>query len=93
MAKSNDSRINLGRKPADRSEAWWALTPQAKRRLMELRGQGHVEMGATGERAPYWWSQEYGNAMAKIEAKQFVRNALRAWRMQLNLTIERYYKG
>ncbi len=89
----NDNRIYLGGKPSSPDKAWWALTPEAKRKLMELRAAGEVSMGATGSRAPYWWSQEYGNDAAWIEAKEFVRSALRMWYVQRDMIIARYLRG
>lgn len=59
-------------------EAWWNLTPNQKVALQKRRLGG--EFGGEGAagvgRAPYFWSQEYGNPAAQIKAQGF---ATRAW--------------
>ncbi len=85
----DDSRINLGRKPASKAEAWTALTPEAKQALFELR-KTHPEMGGTPGQAPYWWSQEYGNKAASIEARHYIEAALVAWRGRIRDLFREY---
>ncbi len=67
-------RIPLGPKPADERDAWRVLTPEAKQKLQELRNSG--QFGGTPNQAPYWLSQERGNPLANIEAREFVKKAM-----------------
>ena len=63
---------------ATKAAAWWNLTPNQKVALQRRRLGG--EFGGEGAagvgKAPYFWSQEYGNPAAQIKAQRF---ASRAW--------------
>ncbi len=91
--KSNGQAIPLGRKPADKRDAWHALTPQAKMKLLELRQGGRAEMGGTPGQAPYWASQEFGNEFAHIEARHYIAESLKAWRGMRSRLIAEFFKA
>ncbi len=78
-----DGRIPLGPKPASKADAWRVLTPQAKAKLLELRQGGAKDMGGTPGEAPYWKSQEYGEPLAHIDARNYIAKAMRQFRSQL----------
>ncbi len=82
MSEQNTAnRIPLGPKPATRADAWRVLTPEAKMKLQELRASGLY--GGTPGQAPYWEPQEYGEPLAHIEARHYIRQAMRAFNAQL----------
>ena len=85
------NRIPLGSKPADKSGAWRALSPQAKAALMMYRRSG--DFGGTPNQAPYWSAQEYGEPGAQIEALHYIAQALAEWRTQVPGMISRWIKG
>ncbi|MFA5637017.1 MAG: hypothetical protein WC977_14070 [Anaerovoracaceae bacterium] len=64
--------------PPGSAYAWWNLNRTQKRVLQQKRlgaefgGEGAAGIG----KAPYFWSQEYGNENAAIKAQFF---ALRSW--------------
>ncbi len=68
--------IPLGPKPADKRDAWRALTPEAKEALTKMRARG--EFGGTPSKVPYWVSQEYGEPGAHVEARHYIANSLDA---------------
>ncbi len=75
------NRIPLGPKPSTPADAWRVLTPEAKAKLQELRASGLY--GGTPGQAPYWVSQEYGEPLANIEARNYIQQAMWAFNAQL----------
>jgi hypothetical protein len=54
--------------------AWWNLS-RTKKRVLQDRRHGEEYGGETAigvGKAPYFWSQEYGNPRAAIEPQMFV---------------------
>ncbi len=88
-----DRRINLGKRPANKAEAWRALSPEAKQALFDLRQGGNTDMGGTPGQSPYWWSQDKGNPFAMIEARHFIEAAVDAWRDRREDIVEESLKG
>lgn len=69
---------NWGPKPKHKEEAWWLL-PSHLRALLQKKRQEGMFGGGTGYaagRAPYFWSQEWGNPGALIKAQGFAREAM-----------------
>ena len=80
--------IPLGGKPRRPSEAWKKLSPQAKRLLQQMRQQGMF--GGVPGTAPYWYSQEVGNAKAEIKAKRYIQKAVERWRPGLGTRLRNW---
>lgn len=79
-AASGGGRLWIGRKPPDPSLSWWFLSRPAKAKLLELRLEGHPEMGGTPGQAPYWHIQEEGNTWSAVRGLFYLARAVQAWR-------------
>ena len=78
-----------GLAPAAREFAWWNLSYGNKAELQRQRLAGRFG-GATAAgvgRAPYFWSQEYGNPKAAISPQRFARRSWEAFRRRANKVI------
>ena len=60
--------------PFPKRLAWWALPTSYKQLLQQRREEGEFGGGqAVGAgRAPYFWSQEFGNPAANITPQHFI---------------------
>ncbi len=92
VRRKEDPRIPLGRKPGSPAEAWWKLSRAARTRLKDYRGSGMSEFGGSPGSAPYWAVQEYGEPMAKIEAKHYIANALEMWRKDVAVLVRNWLR-
>ncbi len=61
-------------------------------KLLELRQGGATEMGGTPGEAPYWLSQEAGNAFAHIEARHYIQESLKAWHSMRQAILAEYFR-
>lgn len=61
--------------------AWWNLRKSWKSELQAERLAGHFggENAAAAGRAPYFWSQEYGNPAAAIKPQGFAQASWKAF--------------
>jgi hypothetical protein len=80
--------IPIGRPPKRASEAWWALSRQARQLLKEMRMQGMF--GGTPGQAPYWHVQEVGEPKAEIEPLRYIRGAVDAWKVGLDVRVKKW---
>lgn len=80
--------IPLGGKPRRPSEAWKKLSPQAKKLLQQMRQSGMF--GGVPGTAPYWHSQEVGNAKAEIKAKHYIQQAVARWQVGRSIRIKKW---
>ena len=82
--------VPIGPKPESKELAWWSLTEEAKTLLFTERQSGRF--GGTPGQAPYWLSQEAGNAAAAIEPLHYIENAMSIWDVDAQGIIDAYLR-
>lgn len=83
--------IWVGKKPPDKTQAFWYLSRQAKDLLYEKRQEGYF--GGLPGKAPYWMVVEAGSAQAAVEPLWYIKRALDAWQGEVGAAVTQFFRA
>lgn len=89
--RAQKNAIPIGRRPLRPSEAWWALSLAARKKLAEERQKGRF--GGKPGQAPYWHSQEVGEPGAEIKPLRFIEQGFAEFAATAKVQVSEFLRG